>query len=219
MAPKFTEDEIDDLLYFARTGEKEEFDTLREQLCKREGCSIVELLETAKDTESRNAVLHMCAANGHSELLKHILQLLSNPSPQTPPVLAILNTQNGAGNTPLHWAALNGHLECVKALLEQGADPTLQNNRGHDAVFEAELNDRTEVVEWVLREGGEGLESGLGGEGGGEGSAGDEEMDEGEEVNGEGEKEAEVAGKGKGKETDLEKGVEGLEINGDGKQQ
>jgi hypothetical protein len=66
MAPKLSEDEIDDLLYFARTGEKEEIDTLREELCKREGCSIVELLETARDTESGNAVLHMCAANGHS---------------------------------------------------------------------------------------------------------------------------------------------------------
>ncbi|PQE28505.1 hypothetical protein CJF32_00005602 [Rutstroemia sp. NJR-2017a WRK4] len=218
MAPKLTEDEIDDLLYFARTGEKEEFDTLREELCKREGCSIVELLETARDTESGNAVLHMCAANGHSELLKHILQLLSNPTPQTPPVLAILNTQNAAGNTPLHWAALNGHLECVKALLEQGADPTLQNNRGHDAVFEAELNDRTEVVEWVLREGGEGLESGLGGDGGGEGSAGDEEMGDGEDGE-DGQNKEEVVGKGKGKETSLQTGVEGLDINSDGKKE
>jgi hypothetical protein len=66
MAPKLSEDEIDDLLYFARTGDKEELDTLREELCKREGCSIVELLETARDTESGNAILHMCAANGHS---------------------------------------------------------------------------------------------------------------------------------------------------------
>jgi hypothetical protein len=38
-------------------------------------------------------------------------------------------------------------------------------------------------------------------------------MGEGEEV-GEGREEEEVVGKGKGKQTDLEAGVEGLEING-----
>jgi len=49
-------------------------------------------------------------------------------------------------------------------LLEEGSDPTITNQRGHDAVYEAELNDKREVVEWVLKEGGEGLEEGLGGE-------------------------------------------------------
>lgn len=65
MAPKFSEDEIDDLIYFARVGEKDEFETLREELCKREGCSTTELLENARDSESGNGVLHMSAANGH----------------------------------------------------------------------------------------------------------------------------------------------------------
>ena len=37
------------------------------------------------------------------------------------------------------------------------------NSRGHDAVYEAELNDKREVVEWVLKEGGEGLEEGVSG--------------------------------------------------------
>jgi hypothetical protein len=73
-------------------------------------------------------------------------------------MLAILNAQNKSGNTALHWAALNGHLESVKKLLEYGADPTITNQKGHDAVYEAELNDKKEVVEWVLKEGGEGLE-------------------------------------------------------------
>lgn len=93
-------------------------------------------------------------------------------------MLAILNSQNKAGNTALHWAALNGHLEAVKVLLEEGSDPTITNQRGHDAVYEAELNDKKEVVEWVLKEGGEALESGVAGEGG-EGEA-DEDADEGD---------------------------------------
>jgi uncharacterized protein len=97
-------------------------------------------------------------------------------------MLAILNAQNKAGNTALHWAALNGHLEAVKVLLEEGADPTITNQRGHDAVYEAELNDKKDVVEWVLKEGGEGLESGVAGGEEGEGEdVGDEEMDEGED--------------------------------------
>jgi ankyrin repeat protein len=77
-------------------------------------------------------------------------------------MLSILNTQNKSGNTALHWAALNGHLESVKKLIGNGADPTIKNQKGHDAVYESELNDKKEVVEWVLREGGEGLEEGLG---------------------------------------------------------
>lgn len=101
-------------------------------------------------------------------------------------MLALLNAQNLAGNTALHWAALNGHLESVKVLLEEGSDPTIVNQRGHDAVYEAELNDKREVVEWVLKEGGEGLEEGVSGDVG-ESSAeenADEEMDIGEDTNG-----------------------------------
>ena len=49
-----------------------------------------------------------------------------------------MNHRNHSGNTPLHWAALNTHLECVKALVEAGADVTIKNNAGHDAVFLAE---------------------------------------------------------------------------------
>lgn len=97
-------------------------------------------------------------------------------------MLAILNTQNASGNTPLHWAALNGHLECVKILIENGADPTIQNQKGHDAVYEAELADKTEVVDWVLKEGGEGLEEGIAGDDAGEGGAEDEGTGEGVEV-------------------------------------
>lgn len=92
-------------------------------------------------------------------------------------MLAILNAQNKSGNTALHWAALNGHLESVKKLLECGADPTITNQKGHDAVYEAELNDKKEVVEWVLKES-EGLEEGIAGDAE-EGEAADEpiEMD------------------------------------------
>jgi hypothetical protein len=69
MAPKLTEEEIDDLLYLARTGDKAEFNELKDELSKRENLSEVELLEAARDEESGNGVLHMAAANGHSGIL------------------------------------------------------------------------------------------------------------------------------------------------------
>jgi ankyrin repeat protein len=76
---------------------------------------------------------------------------------------ALLNAVNDAGNTALHWAALNGHLESVKMLIAAGADITIFNKAGHDAVFEAEINDKKDVVDWLLGHV-EGLEKSIGGE-------------------------------------------------------
>ena len=70
------------------------------------------------------------------EILSHLLQQLS--SADTAQRTAFVNHRNHSGNTPLHWAALNTHLECVKALVEAGADVTIKNDAGHDAVFLAE---------------------------------------------------------------------------------
>jgi len=76
------------------------------------------------------------------------------------------------------------------------------NGRGHDAIYEAELAERRDVVEWVLREGGEGVEKGLGGGDGGEGEG------EGEEGGEEG-----MVVDEKGLQGQLEEEVERLEIN------
>jgi hypothetical protein len=51
---KLTEDEIDDLQYFARMGDIEEFNALKDELCKREKVNMVGLLEVAKDELSGN---------------------------------------------------------------------------------------------------------------------------------------------------------------------
>jgi hypothetical protein len=64
MAPQLTEDEIDDLVYLARTGENEELTTFLGSLAEREKVSPAEILLSAKD-EGKSTCLHMAAANGH----------------------------------------------------------------------------------------------------------------------------------------------------------
>lgn len=124
-------------------------------------------------------------------IAKDIIKLLlSTPS-------HILNATNESGNTPLHWASLNGHLSSVKLLIEAGADVTIINTAGHDAVFEAEINDKKEVVDWLLGAV-EALEKGIGGSGDGEIriSAGNVEGSGDVDVNGDDEKDTEEVRKG-----------------------
>ncbi|KAI9744273.1 MAG: hypothetical protein M1818_002425 [Claussenomyces sp. TS43310] len=161
MAPTLSGDDIDDLLYLARAGESQDLTATIDELCKRHDASPADVLLAGQDPHSGNGPLHMAAANGHSDLLTTIITLLSHPTPQNETQLTVLNARNVAGNTALHWAALNGHLSCVRALIDAGADPTITNSAGHDAVYEAELNDKKDVVDWVLQEG-QGLEEGIG---------------------------------------------------------
>lgn len=86
-------------------------------------------------------------------ILSYLASLVADPA--TPPSLrsAILNLQNLSGNTALHWAALNGHLEAVKILVASGANSSMRNKAGFDAVYEAEINTKGDVVEWLLKEG------------------------------------------------------------------
>jgi ankyrin repeat protein len=104
-----------------------------------------------------------------------VIKLLLSTSTDKPPP-GLINAVNDAGNTPLHWAALNGHLESVKLLIQAGADITIFNRAGHDAVFEAEINDKNEVVDWLLGAVEE-LENGIGQTDEASGDA-DEDMDD-----------------------------------------
>lgn len=57
---------------------------------------------------------------------------------------------------------MNGHVKIVEALvLTANADPTATNDAGHDSVYEAELNEKMDVVEWILGNCG-GIEEGVG---------------------------------------------------------
>lgn len=142
--------------------------------------SEAEVLLAARDEFSGNNAVHMAAGNGHfgilfpfsipttpralswsrfrqliglqkTETIKHILSLLPKPASNTAPPHPVIAHKNISGNTPLHWAALNGHLKIVEVLvLTANADPTVTNDAGHDPVYEAELNDKMDVVEWIL---------------------------------------------------------------------
>lgn len=80
--------------------------------------------------------------------MNYLLQTLTAPDVglSSEELASFINYRNYTGNTPLHWAALNTHLDCVKALVEAGADISLKNDAGHDALFLAERAD-WEVVE------------------------------------------------------------------------
>ncbi len=178
--PKFaqlTPDNIDDLIYACRT---DDLDYLKEQIpkwAKQLNCTEADIIKSAIDVDeeglgSRACLLHYPAANGKLETIQYLLGKLShqpaephvNGTTRTAQSLLLVNHQNVSGNTPLHWAALNGHIEIVKALVKAGADPTIANEAGRDAVVEAEYSSQPgadECATWLLKEC-EALESGTG---------------------------------------------------------
>ncbi|KAL9136884.1 MAG: hypothetical protein Q9175_001914 [Cornicularia normoerica] len=172
--PTLTPDQIDDLLYLARLGEITDLKADVDQYAKNLSTTPGIILTVAIDKDSGNGLLHMAAANGHTgpfcqtirvrcgynanenlDALKELLTLSASNRALS------LNLQNASGNTPLHWAALNGHLPVVKLLVEAGADPTVMNKAGKDAVYEAEANEKNDAAAWLLTEG-KGLESAVG---------------------------------------------------------
>ncbi len=201
-----SEDEIDDVLYIARANELPELAPCLTSLSQKYGTTPHAILLSSTDSETQNTPLHYAAANGHLGLVNSLLSHLSSSSAssdETEPLLVpFINKQNSSGNTALHWASLNGHLSIVKILLEQGADASILNGAGHDAVYEAEMAEKHEVVEWLLKEG-KGLEKGLG-DGGEE--EGDAEM-KSEELNAQGDESMDAgaeSGKANGDERDIE---------------
>jgi len=187
---KLTSDDIDDLIYACRTDDLEDLKESIPKHAARLNCTEADIIKSAVDADeeglgSRACLLHYPAANGKLSMIEYLLEKLA-PQPAEPQIngagtgaqsMLLVNHQNVSGNTPLHWAALNGHVEIVKALVKAGADPTVVNEAGRDAVVEAEYSSQggaEECATWLLREC-EALESGAGGMMGGEGEAEGEE--------------------------------------------
>ncbi|KIW07231.1 uncharacterized protein PV09_02088 [Verruconis gallopava] len=185
-----TEDEIDEILYFARANEIEDLKTYIPTLFPKYGTQPAWILSQAVDAETGNTSLHYAGANGHIDMVNYLLSLFPSSSADRKP---FINKQNNSGNTALHWSSLNGHMSVVKALLAAGADASILNNSGHDAVYEAEMNDKQEVAEYLLKEA-LGLEKAIGREG--DGRSPDEEDEEVEGGEGEGDGDADKVADG-----------------------
>ena len=76
----------------------------------------------ATDPNNGNRCLHVAAQNGHSELVRRLLDLGADPS-----------AANAQGQTPMHMTVSYDIADCTKLLLRAGADPDARNDAGHAA--------------------------------------------------------------------------------------
>ncbi|KAL2132109.1 hypothetical protein VTI74DRAFT_4198 [Chaetomium olivicolor] len=151
MAPQLNEEEIDDLLYSARIGDKDELTSLLSSLAEREKVSPAEILTSAKD-EGKSTCLHMATGNGHVEIVSLLFShFASRPAAEKQ---AFLDFPNEYGNTGLHWAALGGHLPVVKLLVENGASVALANDKNYVPLDLASFSDKFDVVDYFLAQSG-----------------------------------------------------------------
>jgi len=88
----------------------------------------------AVDNEGQNA-MHVAAENGKTEIVRMLL--IHKP---------LIDSKTKIGNTPLIIAAQNGHLETCEALLTAGADPSVIDANGKNALQIAENAGKGEIV-------------------------------------------------------------------------
>jgi hypothetical protein len=72
--PQPSQEQIDDLLYFARTGDTDDLLRSLAELKQSLKCSELDVMMFAMDEYSGNSVLHMTAGNGHLGLRAICLQ-------------------------------------------------------------------------------------------------------------------------------------------------
>ncbi|CAN8096253.1 unnamed protein product [Discula destructiva] len=161
MAPKLSEDEIDDLIYFARAGEVPELNETLASFSTREAVSPADILTAAKDS-GKSTCLHMATGNGNLELVTALLSHFSAASKELKQTF--LDACNEFGNTGLHWAAMGGHLEVVKFLVAEGASTAIANDKNYIPLDLASFAEKMNVVDYFLDQ----MED-LEGENGGEG--------------------------------------------------
>jgi hypothetical protein len=74
----------------------------------------------------KHGLLHKAAQRGHVRVMNMLLE-----------AGAQLSDKGRNGDTPLHLAARAGHAMCVKNMVNHGADHSITNDLGHDAVYYA----------------------------------------------------------------------------------
>ena len=64
-----------------------------------------------------------------------------------------LSKRDAGGNTPLHYAAEKGYRDIVRMLLDNGADPTIPNNKGDTPLHAASLSGNKEILRILIDSG------------------------------------------------------------------
>mmetsp|Transcript_17132 Transcript_17132/g.43165 ORF Transcript_17132/g.43165 Transcript_17132/m.43165 type:complete len:161 (-) Transcript_17132:91-573(-) len=81
-------------------------------------------IDVNAQTEQRgHSALHMCAANGHIEVMQYIINADGTNK----------DIQTHQGNTPLHLAAINDREKACKLLVSNGCDVRISNKGGKTA--------------------------------------------------------------------------------------
>jgi len=88
------------------------------------------------EATSGRSALHKAAFWGHNDMVEFLVKECKL-SP---------NVRDNYGDTPLNDAAKFGHIKVVKIMLDAGADKTIKNNEGKDAIDLAQEHDKSDVV-------------------------------------------------------------------------
>ncbi|BBB15055.1 ankyrin repeat domain protein [Candidatus Rickettsiella viridis] len=83
--------------------------------------------------------LHLAAKNGHTKIVKELLENSANPA-----------FEDSHGNTALHLAAKNNHADIVNLLFQYGAKLLVKNKKGNTPLTLAVKNNRLEMVKQLL---------------------------------------------------------------------
>ncbi|EPQ27086.1 uncharacterized protein PFL1_05370 [Pseudozyma flocculosa PF-1] len=177
--PGLTEEQVDDLLFAARVGDLEDVaafldPTIASATASGDEAQIAQLLLSIKN-DSDNTLLHYCSANGHLDLVNYLLPhsnlsylLHQNASGNTALHWAGLN-----GHLPVVTALIDRIEACERAhpdeasklnlLLhiqpsgdekhEEGSERKLwdvRNAAGRGPMSEAQMNEREDVVKYLL---------------------------------------------------------------------
>ena len=127
-----------------------ELDSLKDIFENMVDSSLI-ITDDIKD-ENGNTPLHMAACNGHLDIIKYLMELLTtNDLIKQEQIYEWVSAKNVSGNTALHWATLTNQLEVIKYLCEEWkANPLILNGMGHDCIFVSETNQLQEIEKYYL---------------------------------------------------------------------
>ena len=123
--PELSEDQILDLLYYARTGSLHDLKAELQAIALEKTTTPAQTLKVIRDPHTGNTAAHYAAANGHMSILSYVQEVREGTSLTEKGAHAVdddlacslFKDVNAQGSTPLHYAAVNGQEAAVKILL------------------------------------------------------------------------------------------------------